>query len=313
MAVPFPTLFSPAFLITLLLLLFVPASLRILTLLRTLGLPPRNPPKKGAPVHLMIVLGSGGHTQEMLYMLERLVQSYKYTYRTYVLSSGDALSADRARTAERDMEARENERGCVRWGDVKEQMQAAAKQGMGMRDLDLEELDVERENGWPLISHTGPETYTIATVPRARKIHQSLLTTPVSALQCLWGCLCVLLNAPSSTIAATSPATTSNTPSNAPSTDPYITPSYPDILLCNGPATAVIMVLAAWILKFFDVRGAASRDKMKVVYVESFARVKGLSLSGRLLVRFVDHFYVQWPQLAGSGGGRARYVGFLVI
>jgi len=41
--------------------------------------------------------------------------------------------------------------------------------------------------------------------------------------------------------------------------------------------------------------------------------VKSLSLSGRLLVRVVDHFYVQWPQLKGAGGGRAKYAGFLVI
>lgn len=39
----------------------------------------------------------------------------------------------------------------------------------------------------------------------------------------------------------------------------------------------------------------------RIIYVESFARVSTLSLSGKLVRPFVDTFVVQWPGAAGSG------------
>jgi len=45
---------------------------------------------------LLIVLGSGGHTAEMLRLLDSL-NFAKYTHRRYVVSSGDTLSEGKAR------------------------------------------------------------------------------------------------------------------------------------------------------------------------------------------------------------------------
>lgn len=36
----------------------------------------------------------------------------------------------------------------------------------------------------------------------------------------------------------------------------------------------------------------------QLIYIESLARVKNLSLSGKILRLFVDRFFVQWPGLA---------------
>jgi len=36
----------------------------------------------------------------------------------------------------------------------------------------------------------------------------------------------------------------------------------------------------------------------KTIYLESLARIDGLSLSGKLVYFFVDHFLVQWEELA---------------
>ena len=47
------------------------------------------------------------------------------------------------------------------------------------------------------------------------------------------------------------------------------------------------------------------------MYVESFARVGGLSLSGKILYPLVDRFLVQWPQLKEKYS-RAEYNGVLV-
>lgn len=66
--------------------------------------------------------------------------------------------------------------------------------------------------------------------------------------------------------------------------------SSPQLILCNGPGTCIPICASAYILKFFG-------RKVKIVYVESIARVETLSLSGKLLYRTADHFLVQWPQL----------------
>ena len=44
---------------------------------------------------------------------------------------------------------------------------------------------------------------------------------------------------------------------------------------------------------------------------ESIARVKSLSLSGKLLYPIADKFMVQWPDLL-SKYPRAKYVGFVI-
>jgi hypothetical protein len=48
----------------------------------------------------------------------------------------------------------------------------------------------------------------------------------------------------------------------------------------------------------------------KVIFIESFARVQGLSLSGKFLYPIASRFIVQWPQLASRYSG-AEYVGRL--
>ena len=50
---------------------------------------------------------------------------------------------------------------------------------------------------------------------------------------------------------------------------------------------------------------------MEIIYIESFARVYNLSLTGKLLYPFVDRFLVQWPELSNRLQ-RAEYRGILV-
>ena len=50
---------------------------------------------------------------------------------------------------------------------------------------------------------------------------------------------------------------------------------------------------------------------IKLIYVESFARVTTLSLSGKLLYTFVDRFLIQWPYLKEKYP-KAEYKGILV-
>ncbi|ORX40768.1 oligosaccharide biosynthesis protein Alg14 like-domain-containing protein [Kockovaella imperatae] len=143
------------------------------------------------------------------------------------------------------------------------------------------------------VEGTQPETqtsdYTILSLPRARRVGQPLLSTAMSTfktiLVALWHTfLLPLLQRPE---------------------EPWV-----DLLLVNGPGTCVVLVLVTYIRRFLGL--SASR----IIYVESFARVNSLSLSGKLLRPWVDTFVVQWPDAAGKGAaglsGRVRHRGWLV-
>ncbi|TKA72649.1 hypothetical protein B0A49_06612 [Cryomyces minteri] len=121
---------------------------------------PPGPSRSSPPTRLLIVLGSGGHTAEMLAMLRNAASASReaghdfwadYSWRTWVTSEGDAFSATRAK-----------------------------------------ELEDEIESITTPCSTAPPRSYDIVSVPRARHIHQPLLTTPLSALRCLRACFAVL-------------------------------------------------------------------------------------------------------------------------
>jgi beta-1,4-N-acetylglucosaminyltransferase len=212
---------------------------------------------------MVIVLGSGGHTAEMMSLL-RDTDPRRYFHRTYIVSSGDVFSSNKAYEIEKSLQRKH-----------KPSTKEPSKK---------EELD----------SLTG--IWDVKIVPRARKIHQPLYTTPFSAL---WSMICCLY-------ALYSCSRTSRIGKG----------QYPDIIVTNGPATAVMVIFAAAILKFL---GVAPLEKMKTVYVESWARVRTLSLSGKILLKVgvCDVFLVQWESLAKeiNGDGERKkvdWVGFLV-
>jgi len=66
----------------------------------------------------------------------------------------------------------------------------------------------------------------------------------------------------------------------------------PEIILCNGPGTCVPLCFIQFIYKICFIH-----NNCKIIFIESYCRVKTLSLSGKILLYFVDEFIVQWPQL----------------
>ena len=209
--------------------------------------------------HLMVVLGSGGHTAEMLNILSSLPRlREKYSRRTYVVSSGDGFSALKAAEFERNM------------ADVV---------GSGVENC-----------------------YAIVTVRRARRVHQGVLTAPWTTMRCLWDCVKLLRG--------TEPDHRSRC-------------DYPDLVLTNGPGTGVCVVAACLLLLFLGLGGPpvplddeadsfAGAGQMRTIFIESWARVRTLSLSGRILKLLVNRFLVQWPQIADPADGGAEYIGPLV-
>lgn len=116
---------------------------------------------------------------------------------------------------------------------------------------------------------------TIRTVSRARRVKQSWLTTPLSVIL---SCLDAIR---------------------------FVWHDRPDLVICNGPGTCVVIVLASLLLRYTGVKSS------RVIFVESFARVESLSLSGRILIGLVDRFLVMWPDLA-KRYEKAEYAGFLL-
>ena len=119
------------------------------------------------------------------------------------------------------------------------------------------------------------ECFGIHVVPRAREVGQSYLTSAFTTLRAFWHSWRVYAK------------------------------TKPDAVLTNGPGTCVPVLLACFLGKMFWFNGGC-----KVMYVESVARTKRMSLSGRLCysLRLADVVFVMWPELREKYP-RTRYCG----
>jgi len=71
----------------------------------------------------------------------------------------------------------------------------------------------------------------------------------------------------------------------------------PDVVISTGAGGALPTILAA---KALGVR---------IIFIESLARVSSLSITGKIVYNFSDLFLVQWPQLAR---GKAKFWGAVI-
>uniref|UniRef100_A0A6E8VG94 UDP-N-acetylglucosamine transferase subunit ALG14 n=1 Tax=Anopheles coluzzii TaxID=1518534 RepID=A0A6E8VG94_ANOCL len=109
---------------------------------------------------------------------------------------------------------------------------------------------------------TQKQMYEIVTIPRSRAVHQSYLSSVATTVLSLLSCVPIVLKA------------------------------RPELILTNGPGTCVPVCLVAFLARLLFLN-----TKCRIVFVESFCRVRSLSLSGRILLYIVDMFVVQWPEL----------------
>ncbi|KAK2749645.1 UDP-N-acetylglucosamine transferase subunit [Myotisia sp. PD_48] len=285
----------------------------------------RNGSKRGSgkqqrrPAHLLVVLGSGGHTEEMLSMLRHArLDPRAYPMRTYIVSSGDSFSARKAIEFETQLKEQ-----TIRLS-AKDASNTSVRAARGIRNINNDDIIVLPKPATPLAPDSSKphDRYTILTVPRARKVHQSFLTAPLSTLQCLGFCLLILLGKHPDQM---TPKLAVDRQSQA----SFLI--YPDIILTNGPGTGVCVVIAARFLRIIDSlvhrllplkeerssesQGSGTQVYLRTIFIESWARVTTLSLSGKILLPLVDRFLVQWEGLSGYSGlfrGKAEYVGTLL-
>lgn len=179
----------------------------------------------GETASLLVVLGSGGHTAEMLTLVGDVLPHFTPGGRiSYVAGASDHHSLSKA------------------------------------KDLHSAGDDIQR-------SSSGQGIYvSYISLPRAREVGQSWsssvgtsVITSAAALKLLWR-------------------------------------ERPHVILCNGPGTCAVVGAVAFSLRLLWPYRFANR----VIYVESFARVETLSLSGKIMYLFSDRFVVQWQQLASK-------------
>ncbi|EQL03245.1 glycosyltransferase family 1 protein [Ophiocordyceps sinensis CO18] len=205
--------------------------------------PPRRADGRSAPRpshdYYLFVLGSGGHTKEMLMMMDDGFCDFANFHRRYLISSGDRMSLHHLL-------------------DYEEQLEQLCR-----------------------AADSSPGTHDTRTVTRARRVHQSLCTTPFTALLSIIDIFFVLLSPPANEVGRRL--------------------RYPTHILSNGPATGFLVALAAHVLKVFLI---VPDDCMRFVYIESWARISSLSLTGKLLLYtgVADALYVQHQHVAAMHG-----------
>ncbi|KAF4472021.1 glycosyltransferase family 1 [Fusarium albosuccineum] len=187
----------------------------------------------------LFVLGSGGHTKEMLMMMDDGFCDFANFHRRYLISSGDRMSVYH----------------------------------LGDYEADLEILCALQDKD--------PGTHDTCIVTRARRVHQPLWSTPFTALLSILDIFPALLTPPAYNMAAKL--------------------QYPTCIFSNGPATGFFVGVAAHLLKMFYL---VPENTMQFVYIESWARISTLSLTGKLFyyTGIADVLVVQHEQVAAKYG-----------
>lgn len=104
------------------------------------------------------------------------------------------------------------------------------------------------------------KTCNIIQIFRSRQVRQSYLTSVFTTIYATLSCI------------------------------PIVYRCHPELILCNGPGTSIPICVIAFLFKILFIQ-----PHCKIVFIESFCRVRTLSLSGKILLRIADLFVVHWP------------------
>ena len=211
----------------------------------------------------MVILGSGGHTTEMLLLLRSLDpvnntndgNDYMNDV-VFVIANSDTTSLSKLLTTMKEMENQEDKK----WED------AVTKD---TKDVTSEAAKLQTKQ---------KRTFEVRHLPRARELHQSYLSSMFTTLYAFYQSILLLWDTKPQLILANGPGTC--------------------IPIVYG-AFALFRIFPCW---WWWGRSRHHRHYFhdhycKIVYVESVCRVRTLSLSGKLAYPIVDSFVVHWPKL----------------
>lgn len=108
---------------------------------------------------------------------------------------------------------------------------------------------------------TVPTDYKFVTIFRSRSVGQSYSSSILTTLQAIVASI------------------------------PMLYREKPSLILCNGPGTCVPICLITFLFRILCINA-----NCRIVFIESFCRIKSLSLTGRILIWFADLFVVHWEE-----------------
>lgn len=188
-------------------------------------------------VSYLYIMGSGGHTTEMLSLIKLSFKANKNQHRRYIITHGDVQSHNRQ-----------------------------------------EALEDKIRRSCPDSSGGTHDTFFVT---RARSVNQPYLSSVKSSLRCALDILAALTKIPAQRIGKLNAAHF----------------KFPHVIVTNGPGTGFIVGLMAHILKVLYI---VPQDRLKIIFVETWARTHNLGLTGKLFywTGITDLFVVQSETLS---------------
>ena len=210
-------------------------------------------------IKTMIVLGSGGHTTEMLQLLEQLDPKL-YSPVVYVVASSDDTSIARLK------------RYIVETTQVKTSTSTDLWKGRYPIENEApcqNERCIGSNNNINLsIDSTMASVHRL---PRPREVHQSYISSILPTLRSIYYTFQLLQKEQPDLILANGPG------------------------ICV-PLIYLMFLYRVLVISRFSSKTSQSTH-CKLIFVESLCRVQTLSLSGKLVYPIVDQFVVHWPSL----------------
>ncbi|XP_033289139.1 UDP-N-acetylglucosamine transferase subunit ALG14 homolog isoform X1 [Orcinus orca] len=213
---------------------------------------------------LLVVAGSGGHTTEILRLLENL--SDAYSPRHYIIADTDEMSAHKINSFE---------------GNRADRNPSAM-----FTEYYIHRIPRSREVQQSWLSTVLTTLYSMwLSFPLTHRVKPDLIHKAVGEEQ----------HAPIPWVLAEHRALCAHVlwcRAGHPGAEKWTDLSQlTQLVLCNGPGTCVPICISALLLGILGIK------KVIIVYVESICRVEHLSLSGKILFHLSDYFIVQWPTL----------------
>jgi beta-1,4-N-acetylglucosaminyltransferase len=219
----------------------------------------------------VVFLGSGGHTTEMIQLLQQLDHKI-YAPIVYIVAKSDATSIPR-------LQRYILSAGATKDGDDAQSWEGRYPEYINGSNNSNDNDDATCQQK-QLVDSTANTSKTIKaqvyTLPRAREVHQSYTSSIFTTIYSTYKTIRLLWTL------------------------------QPHLIVTNGPGTCVPIVYCAFILRcLFSLvdlvrsggGNSSSRILFRTIFIESLCRVKTLSLSGKLVYPIVDSFVVHWPSL----------------
>ena len=218
----------------------------------------KNRPSSLSTFKTVVFLGSGGHTTEMIQLLQQLNPKI-YAPIVYIVAKSDVTSIPRLQRYILSCATQD--------GDNNQQWEG--RYPKCVNDTTKNSTDDDA---------TIPQAQAqVHTLPRAREVHQSYISSIFTTLHSTYRTVQLLWKIQPQLIVTNGPGTCV------------------PIVYCAFILRCLFSFLH--LIRFGKDSSSSTKILFRTIFIESLCRVKTLSLSGKLVYPIVDSFVVHWPSL----------------